>query len=137
MMISSIDLFFNRDWAGGTGPAVEAPRFAFAAPVPSAVVVAAGWVGACETSDGTADLATLLNKLEARAGADVDAADVLVTSEVVAGALSCVFPALENRLLEGALVEGADVPELLLGLLKKPKALGAAVDDDIASVAEV
>ena len=137
MIISSIDLFFNRDWAGGTGPAVEAPRFVFAAPVSSAVAVAAGWVGACETSDGAADLATLLNKLEVGAGADVDAADVLVTSEVVTGALSCVFPALANRPVEGALVEGADVPELLLGLLKKPKALGAAVDDDIASVAEV
>ena len=134
MMISSIDLFFNRDWAGGTGPAVEAPRFAFAAPVPSAVAAAAGWVGACETSDGAADLAKLLNKLEVAVGADVD---VLVASGVVTGALSCVFPALENRLVEGALVEGADVPELLPGLLKKPKALGAAVDDDIASVAEV
>ena len=43
---------------------------------------------------------------------------------------------LENRLLEGALTEGAEVPELLGGLLKKPK-LGAAVGDDVESVAGV
>ena len=72
----------------------------------------------------------LLNKLEVGAGADVDAADVLVASEVVTGALSCGFPKLENRLLEGALAEGAEVPELLGGLLKKFK-LGAAAGDDV------
>ena len=77
----------------------------------------------------------LLNKLEVGAGADVDAADVLAASEVVTGALSCGFPKLENRLLEGALSEGADVPELLGGLLKKLK-LGVAAGDDVESVAE-
>ena len=46
MIISSIDLFFNRDWAGGAGPAVDASRFVFLAPLPSAVAVAAGWLGA-------------------------------------------------------------------------------------------
>ena len=29
-MISSMDLFFKRDWAGGAGPAVEPPRFGVA-----------------------------------------------------------------------------------------------------------
>ena len=72
----------------------------------------------------------LLNKLEVGAGADVDAADVLVASEVVTEALSCGFPRLENRLLEGAVA-----PELLGGLLKKLR-LGAAAGDDVESVAE-
>ena len=86
-------------------------------------------------SDGAADFPTLLNKLEVGAGADVDAADVLAASEVVTGALSCSFPKLENRLLEGALAASADAPELLGGLLKKLK-LGAAAGDDVDSVAE-
>ena len=132
-MISSIDLFLSRDWAGGGGPAVEAPRFIFVIPVPSAV---AGCVGACDLSVGAVDFARLSNKLEIGAGADVDAVDVLVASEVVTGALSCVFPRLGKRLLEGALLEVADVPELLDGLLKKPNALGAVVGDDTVFVAE-
>ena len=45
MMISSMDLFFSRDWAGGVGPAVDASRFVFLASLPSAVAVAAGWLG--------------------------------------------------------------------------------------------
>ena len=136
MMMSSIDLFLSRDWAGGGGPAVDAPRFAFLTPLPSALAVAAGCVGAFEMSDGAAGFAKLLNKLAVGAGADVDAADVLVASELVTGALSCAFPILGNRLLEGAFVEGAEVPEPLVGLLKKPKALGAAVGDDTVFVAE-
>lgn len=136
MMISSIDLFFSRDWAGGGGPAVDAPRFTFVPPVPTAAAVVAGCVGACEMADGAVDFAKLSNKLEVGAGAD-DAADVVfVASEVVTGFLSCVFPRLGNKLLEGALVEGVDIPELLDGLLKKLKALGAAVGDDTGFVAE-
>lgn len=134
-MISSIDLFFSRDWAGGGGPVVDAPRFTFVAPVPSPVAVVAGCVGAWERADGAVDFAKISNELEVGAGADVDAAGVLVASEVVTGALSCVFPGLGKRLLEGALVEGADIPELLDGLLKKPKALGVAVGDDTGFVA--
>ena len=136
MIISSIDLFLSRDWAGGGGPAVDAPRFAFVAPAPSANVVVAGCVGACEVPDGAVGFAKLLNKLEADAGTDVDVAAVLVASEVGTGTLSSVFPRLENRLLEGALVEGADVPAPFAGLLKKPKALGAADGDDSVVVAE-
>ena len=128
-MMSSIDLFFSRDWAGGGGPAADAPRFAFGAPVPSAVAVVAGCAGACETLDGAVVFARLSNRLEVGAGADVDAADVLVASELVTGALSSVCPMLGNRLLEGAFEEGADVPELLGGPLKKLKAFGAAVAD--------
>ena len=134
MIMSSIDLFLSRDWTGGGGPAVDAPRFAFVAPAPSANVVAAGCVGPCEVPDGAVGFAKLPNKLEA--GVDVDVAAVLVASEVVGGTLSSVFPRLENRLLEGALVEGADVPTPLAGLPKKPKALGAAVGDDSVIVAE-
>ena len=87
-------------------------------------------------SDGVVDFANLSNKLDVGAGAEVDAADVLVASEPEIGALSCVFPMLGNRLLEGALVEGAGAPELLGGLLKKPKALGAAAGNDPGSAAE-
>lgn len=129
MIMSSIDLFFSRDWAAGGGPAVEPPRFTFAALVPSFVAVLGGCVAACEVFDGAVDFAKL-NKFELGAGAGVDAVDVLVASEVGSEALSCAFPMLENRLLAGAVVEGADVPELLGGLLKKPKVLGAAVGDD-------
>ena len=136
MIISSIDLFLSRDWAGGGGPAVDAPKFAFAAPAPSADVVVAGCVGACEVPDGAVGFVKLPNKLDVGAGADVNVAAVLLASEAVAGALSSVFPMLGNRLLEGALVEGADVPTPLGGLLKKPKALGAVVGDDTVFVAE-
>lgn len=135
MIISSIDLFFSRDWAGGAGPAVEASRPAFLAPVPSAVAVAAGWVGACDMSEGAAGFAKLVNRLEVGAAAEVDVDDMLVASDAVTGALSGTFPMLGNRLLEGALVEGADVPELLGGLLKKLK-LDAGGGDDTGSVAE-
>ena len=78
------------------------------------------------------------NKLEAGAGADVDGADVLVIPELELGALSFDSLRLGNRLLEGALEEGADAPTLLGGLLKKPNALGAGavVDDDTGSVVE-
>lgn len=136
VIISSIDLFFSRDCAGGGGPAVDAPRFIFAVPVPSAVAVLAGCVGACEMSDGAVDFANLSNKLDVGAGADVDTAEVLVVSDMETGALSCAFPMLGNRLLEGALVEGAGAPEILGGLLKKPKAFGAAVGEDTGFVAE-
>lgn len=78
MIISSIDLFLSRDWAGGGGPAIDAPNFTFAASEPSAVAVVTGCVGACEISDGAADFAKLSNKLEVGADADADAADVLV-----------------------------------------------------------
>ena len=136
MMMSSIDLFFSRDWAGGGGPAVDAPRFTFVAPVPSAVAVVAGCAGVCEMLDGAVDFARLSNRLEVEAGADVDAADILVASELVLGALSCFCPVFGNRLFMGAFEEGADAPELLGGLLKKLKAFGAAVGDDPISVAE-
>ena len=129
MIMSSIDLFFSRDWAGGRGPAAEPPRFTFTALVPSFVAVLGGCVAACEVLDGAVDFAKL-NKFELGAGAGVDAFDVLVASELGSEALSCAFPMLENRLLAEAMVEGADVPELLGGLLKKPKVPGAAVGDD-------
>ena len=129
MIISSIDLFFSRDWAGGGGPAVEPPRITFAALVPSTVAVLVGCVAASKLLDGAVNF-TKLSKFEVGAGAGVDAVDVLVASGLGTEALSCAFPMLENRLLAGALVEGADVPEFLGGLLKKPKAPGAAVGDD-------
>lgn len=80
--------------------------------------------------------AKLSNKLDVGAGAKVDAVDVIVASEVVTGPLSCGFPRLGNKLLEGALAEGADVTAVLDGLLKKPNALGAAVGDETVFVTE-
>ena len=136
MMISSIDLFLSRDWAVGGGPAVDTPKFAFVAPAPSAGRVVAGCVGACEVPIGAVVFAKLPNTLEVEAGADADVAAVLVASEVVTGTLSSVLPMTGNRLLDGALVEGVDVPMPLGGLLKKPKALGAAVGDDTVFDAE-
>ena len=94
----------------------------------------AGCVGACETSDE--GFAKFLNRPEVGAGAEVDAADVLVAAEVVTGALSCVFPRLGNGLMEGGLLVGAAVPEVLDGLLKKSKAFDAAAAADTASGAE-
>ena len=96
----------------------------------------AGCAGFCEVLDGAVDFARLSNRLEVGAGAVVDAADILVASELVLGTLSCFCPMFGNRLFMGAFDEGADAPELLGGLLKKLKAFGAAVGDDLISVAE-
>lgn len=63
MMISSMDLFFRRDCAGGGGPAVDVPRVAFMPPVLfDVLVVAAGAVG-CEIVGGAVDEAAPPNKL--------------------------------------------------------------------------
>lgn len=76
-MISSMDLFFRRDCAGGGGPAVEAPRVPF---VPLAsldvFVVATGAVD-CKVVEGAADEVILPNKFDVCAGAE-DAAFPLV-----------------------------------------------------------
>lgn len=39
MMISSMDLFFSRDWVGGRGPLVDVPRLEAAFDASSAVLV--------------------------------------------------------------------------------------------------
>ena len=108
---------------------MEPPRFTFAALVPSIVAVLVGCVAASKLLDGAVDFGKL-KKSDLAAGAGVDVVDVLVASGLGTEALSCAFPMFGNRLLAGAVVEGADVPELLGGLLKKPKALGTAVGDD-------
>lgn len=47
-MISSMDLFFRRDCAGGAGPAVDAPRVAFEHPVLFDVLAVAACAGGCK-----------------------------------------------------------------------------------------
>lgn len=131
-MISSIVLFFRRDWAGGAGPTVDAPRL-----VP--VVVAVGVPGLVVA--GAADAVAVT------AGAD-DAgvpvvAPVVPVVVVVDGAAVVVagFPMFANMLLAGAAVVVAGVVESVeafgFGVLKRPPdgavvvAVGAAVDDGV------
>ena len=48
MIISSIDLFFSRDCAGGRGPEVDAPRLVVDFDASSAVVFVGGSVVDCD-----------------------------------------------------------------------------------------
>lgn len=113
-MISSIVLFFKRDWAGGAGPTVDVPRL-----VPAVVtVVVPGLVVA--GADAVA------------VGADADDAVVPVVAPVVPvvvvvdGAVVVVagFPRLANMLLAEAAVVAAGVVESVelfgFGVLKSP-----------------
>ena len=101
-MISSIDLFFSRDCAGGRGPVVEAPRLALAfaassapeGPVADGVVVV-GMVGVLtgglsldsdllgKIEPGGPEPGILLVKLGKRDGADADAEEVAVAELAV------------------------------------------------------
>ena len=67
-MISSMDLFFNRDCADGAGPEVEAPRVEA---VPSPALALTGWEEVCAAGALGAP-----NRLEVAAGA----VDVLVAA---------------------------------------------------------
>lgn len=51
MIISSIDLFFSRDCAGGTGPVVDAPRFAVFAVLAEVLGAADDAVGCVAAAD--------------------------------------------------------------------------------------
>jgi hypothetical protein len=81
-MISSIVLFFNRDWAGGMGPRVDAARLGAvvvdvgAAVVPVVAVVAAGAAaGAVVVAvAGAVVVPAAVVACEAEAGVDVSAA---------------------------------------------------------------
>lgn len=130
-MISSIVLFFRRDWAGGAGPTVDAPRLV---PVVVAVVVPGLVVAGADA-------------VAVAAGAD-DAvvpvvAPVVPVVVVVDGAVVVVagFPKFANMLLVGAAVVVAGVVESVgtfgFGVVKSPPdgavvvAVGAAVDDGV------
>ena len=47
MIISSIDLFFKRDWAGGLGPVVDVPRLVVVLEASSSDVAATGRLAGC------------------------------------------------------------------------------------------
>lgn len=129
--MSSIDLFFRRDCGAGGGPAVDAPRLAAGLP-PKRLE---DWVVAsADALAGAAGLPMLPNRPGAEAGADEEGTDVPVDSAVEAGFfLSWAFPRLPNS--DGALVEGAVVPELV-GLFGKLKPPGAAAGDAIGFAVE-
>ena len=55
MMISSIDLFFRRDCAGGVGPAVDVPRFVVVFPALIDVLVVAAGNVSCAIAAGLFD----------------------------------------------------------------------------------
>lgn len=72
-MISSMDLFFRRDCAGGAGPAVDVPRVVFVTPALFDVLVVAACAVGCETVDGAVDEVLPSNKFGVGMGAeDVD-----------------------------------------------------------------
>lgn len=127
VIISSIVLFFRRDWAGGAGPTVDAPRLVpvvVAVVVPGLVVVGA-------------------DAVPVTAGADDAVVPVVPVVVVVDGAVVVVagFPMFANMLLAGAAVVVAGVVESVepfgFGVLKRPPdgavvvAVGAAADDGV------
>ena len=111
-MISSIDLFFKRDAAGGAGPTVEADMFG-----PCAAFVGCAMFDACAAP--------------AVVGLDASCAGAWEALEAVAGCL----PRFEKRLEVGAGAEevGAEVVVALAWGLPRLKALlaWAGADDSV------
>lgn len=112
VIISSIVLFFNRDWAGGAGPvvdwpSVEAPPAAPAGVVDGAAAVLgpldAGWVAAGLE-------AAFPNRPPVGAGVAVVevAAGAVVVAAGVADPVVWAPPRLGNRPPDGAAVAGVD-----------------------------
>ena len=93
MMISSIDLFFNRDCAGGRGPTVEPPRLVAFFEVSSEPDVVTFTVGGWGVVVAVGCLLVSLNILNEAGAADVEAEVFGVEAEV-----SCLL----KRLKEGA-----------------------------------
>lgn len=147
MMISSMDLFFKRDWAVGAGPAVELPKFRDAVvEVAGAAADVEGW-----EADVTAGLTPRSEKRElAGAGALVVAAPRLVAvAELAAGravdaavvdaaaagvvvvAEGCL-PRLENKEVGAVLViagpapAASDLPDWLWPILENRLLMDAA-----------
>ena len=147
-MISSMDLFFKRDWAGGAGPAVEPPRFG------AAVVEVAG--AAADVEDWEMDVAAGLTPrpekrelvgagalvvaaprpvavAELAAGGAVDAAVVdAAAASVVAVAEGCL-PRLENKedvgavlVIAGPALAASVPPDWLWPILENRLLMGAA-----------
>lgn len=104
MMISSIVLFLSLDWAGGAGPAVEAPRDGAAAAVDVAPAAAVG-ADAGAAADGAEALVPPRpeNIVDPRDGPDVAVVDV---ADEAAGTLdSAEIPPTLKALLDGAAAE--------------------------------
>ena len=116
-MISSMDLFFKRDWAGGAGPAVELPRFrATVVEVAGAAADVEGW-----GADVAAGLTPRPEKKElVGAGALVVAAPRLVAvAELAAGG------AVDAAAVDAA--AGVVVAEGCLPRLENKEGVGAAL----------
>ena len=116
-MISSIDLFFSRDWAGGGGPAVDVPRFVVEVGAASAVEAVGPWFGGCVGILELVGVVVAPNMV----GLDADADDMDVEGPLVAlvkglialsGALSAGLLRIANSPPEAAAAED-DVAELV------------------------
>ena len=147
-MISSMDLFFKRDWAVGAGPAVELPKFRVAVvEVAGAAADVEGW-----EADVAADLTPRSEKrelagagalvvaaprpvavAELAAGGAVDAAVVdAAAASVVAVAEGCL-PRLENKedvgaalVIAGPALAASVPPDWLWPILENRLLMGAA-----------
>ena len=124
-MISSMDLFFRRDCAGGGGPAGEAPRVAFVPLVSLEVFVVATGAVDCKVVEGAADEVILPNKFDVCGGAE-DAAFPLVPVMEVGSFVELVL--LGVGLLRSekipAPVAGEVVPKASLFAPREPNKLG-------------
>lgn len=125
-------LFLRRDWAGGTGPAVEALRLATGGGAAFAALVLVAGAGAAElegalvpvwledfpapSNDGGIKLNVGI------AGADVAAAEVLVGAELVV----CCPPRLKGEAVAADVVVGW--PPSLKGEAAGCEEVGAALD---------
>ena len=147
-MISSMDLFFKRDWAGGAGPAVEPPRFRVAAvEVAGAAADVEGWkadVAAGLTPRpekrelvGAGALVVAAPRLvaiaELAAGGAVDAAVVDATATCVVVVAEGCLPRLENKedvgaalVIAGPAPAASVPPDWLWPILENGLLMGAA-----------
>lgn len=113
MMISSIDLFFNRDCAGGVGPVVEAPKFGF-------------WLVVLSS---TAGCAAPLNKLDFTAGAGKVCSALVCPKFFITSAEFVVLSLSISK--PGSFDKGADILKLLpwpSKALERPEAVEGAID---------
>lgn len=123
-MISSMDLFFRRDCAGGGGPAVDAPRVAFVPPALFDVVVVAACAVGCNVVDGAVDEAAAPNKFAVVAGAEDVVSVVAAGSFVELVVLGAALLRLEKILPP---IGGEEIPEASFLALRGANKLGAVL----------
>lgn len=139
VIISSMDLFFRRDWADGAGPAVElanpllaaSPVFPVVVPVAAAGVVDAA--GAAVEVDAGAEDAALLAPPKPKRGF---AAPVVAVPDDAAVPEDAGVPAppRENKGEDAAPVDAAGLPSSEVPDVAAGVALGAAPDAGVLSV---